>query len=465
MWTKTYLTALLIFIGKTTITYAQEAVQAPVVIQEVEYIHQHGNNSRTYLGSFFKNSRNHDTIVGLIGAQIAARWQRMVEKSSSLDITAKGRFVSGTLVSPLPKFKPKLPDGAAPEKSYLFVQVFGADVDEQGAPIAPSWVFRYQVKRGEEVLAQDKSEVGITSAGSMGISEEESLRILEAGIRALFNKERQKVTIYQKTLTPEKTEKLSGLFPSHQKIKLVPDVNSYTVLFPQPAIWHLSPAREKVIYTDKNVGGDIVSGLATSVLGIGTTAQRKLVFEDAIGLRNSVTDEAVHVNLYITGLRLKEKERLKAPDGTKSVHHEFSFHKTPDSSTHGDVSLGGKIVATFRWLPAKYASPLTEKTAPLDALLGLPAERGSPHFSETGYMSPSTIALKGEWEGDPFAILYRDNGCITYYIWKNEVVAFSKQKEYAPELFVLKNNAAPLSLLTAVQHVMYTNLRSVHTFD
>jgi hypothetical protein len=459
------LTAILVLTA--FLTFSQESSKT-IVLQEIEYVHLTSTSYGTSLSNFLDH--NYDTLTGMIRSAISGRWQAQLEAPDIQVVNSiAGRHAN-------PKFKVALPPRASKEKAYLFVQILTQEPMEANHCTPATWTFRFQLLQGDKSLvAKDDRTITVVQDGygrpsQSRLTDADCIALLNTGLSNLFRPQGADAMVYAKNFPEQKQKLLKQQYPDFYKAPLEPPysrlsygrpglVSSNFILHTQSKeAWLISPTDERFSYTRKNVGGDVVSGILTGMTGIGTSATRRLVFEDQLTLRNEILKETMTCRFFISGTRWKDKERTPNGDGTYSISSEFSFSKIPDATTHGVLSRDTVRFAHFQFVRPEEMAQLLKKVAPVDSVFATDLA----HEEQVQYFDAlklgKSIGFTGNWNSDSFAIAYRLNGDLTQYLWNGEVIAFSLQNSYEPALYRLKNTNAPLSQMVVLQYELYHHL-------
>jgi hypothetical protein len=451
---------LLLVTFYTGISVAQETPASPILIQSIIYVHQSGDWSEASMAPYFSKEENKQAFVQQVTSIFSRQFNTTVFMQSGLDIESSNRNVSGTGVPLLPKFKPKLPSTALPEQRYLFLHVFGEDINRNST----EWTFRYTLLQAGTTPIEGQSKVRAFTPYNRilkHLTPSHYLSLSAAALEGFFNADIKREIAIADDL-PIKEAALSRYYPAPQKIPVrILDYN-YTLVGKEDGQWKHWMSEEKFDYTKKNIGSDVATNVLSSTIGLSNSTYRKLEYEYAIDIRND-KGSFMHLYLWINGKREKEKSRRWHLDTDLRPYQEVNttknFYKTADYGTIGECTISGGISSKLSIIPAADLNRYAQQGAAIDSIF-FQYERQEEVIPRKELREGTILGWQGNWHHHHFRFLYRHHNQMTQIFWNDELVAFTLQRDFAPALYLLKDTDAPVDQLAVLQHVLYFNLFS-----
>ena len=107
------------------------------------------------MAPFFNKEENRQAFLHQVQVILSKAFNATVSAAPELEIERSSRNVSGTGVPALPKFKSKLPASGTTEQRYLFLHVFGEDINRNST----EWTFRYILLQAGTTPTEGQSKI------------------------------------------------------------------------------------------------------------------------------------------------------------------------------------------------------------------------------------------------------------------------------------------------------------------
>jgi hypothetical protein len=451
---------LLLVISFIGTVKAQEKSSAPILIQSVVYVHQSGDWSEASMAPFFNKEENRQAFLHQVQVILSKAFNATVSAAPELEIERSSRNVSGTGVPALPKFKSKLPASGTTEQRYLFLHVFGEDINRNST----EWTFRYILLQAGTTPTEGQSKIrAVTPYNRVlkHLTPSHYLSLATSALEGFFKTDiKREITIADDL--PIKEAALARHYPKLQKIPIrILDYN-YTLVGKEDGQWKHWMSEEKFDYTRKNVGGDVAANVLGSAIGLSNSTYRKLEYEYAIDIRND-KGAFMHLYLWINGKREKEKSRRWHLDTDFRPYQEVSttknFYKAADYGTIGECTMSGGISSKLSIIPASDLVRYAQQGTTIDSIF-FQYERQEEIIAKKELREGTILGWQGNWHHHSFRFIYRHHNQMTQIYWNDELIAFTLQREFAPALYIVKETDAPADQLAVLQHVLYFNLFS-----
>ena len=423
---------------------AQDLQADRIIIQDITYVN---GGTQTKKGpqfrSFFENQDQLHTLVKRIQQDVNRRWNIRVDTTITPTISAKFPF----LYNPQQRIKSQLPANPAAGTAYLSLFIFSTSTGATFPPRMDNWIFQYQLRMGD-LLIEDLQSVRLSELSHP----DDCMAILEKGLTYLFDYETNLRRKYPKFLTAEKKNVLVAAFPQFHKSDMV--INSHFLSLDKNGKeeWYTTKGKNKIYYTRQNIGGDIASGVVTTLLNVGTSTEKDFLLEQKVEVA-SHQDERYTCIFRMAGTERKEKERVKENNSYRA-ESQVSTTTRLDALTKGEWLNEDGIIATFQFVDDSTLLPFFRKGKALDSVIHFPAVETADFNFQQRKSRKEVYAVRGHWKEVPFTILYQSSNEVIQFFWRDELVAFSLQGEYEPALYTHSNTEAPVQQMALIQLIL-----------